>query len=237
MLDDDEGRRRGRRLSSDGCIQCSGADDDDDDAVINLDDDQGDDQGDDHSDDDDQRRLSSVRAVTTTEDSDQLGAIVTYTITAEFDEGEDPIALMTDIENQIVLFFANADNNAGALWLARARELGVDLPEGTQVTFSEPAVDDDSGQVTKPSDFIDHHYHGNSNVRIGTWIGAGLACMGVMVSAKYGLKAYKLKHEADVIEQKKATEWANVEETAGELTLNPLAGGCRQRSTSSEGTA
>lgn len=200
--------------ASSGCNQCSGADDDkNDDDEIMLDDD---------GDDDDNRRLSSSSG-TGGGDSKTKGSLLTYSITAYFPDDEDPGTVINDVESILVDFFAD-EQSASAALIEKARALGVDVSEDTQVTFSEPVVDNNSVSISRPDDFMTHHYNSNSNVRLGTWIAAGLAGVGLMVSAKYGMKAYQLKHGADVIEQAKAAEWANMEENGGELTMNPLTG-------------
>jgi hypothetical protein len=211
-----------RTETTTGCNQCSGSDDDDLNDVASHNDDGG-------GDDDDTGGLR--RRLTYVEGGEKQGTILTYTVSANMEEDEDPLAVMAEIEDQIALFFAD-EENARATWVNKARELGSDMPEDTQVIFSSPEVEDDSVHISRPGDFLDHHYNSNSKVRYGTWIGAGLAGIGLMVSAKYGMKAYQLKHGADLIEQEKAADWANVEETAGELTMNPLAGGVRHRSNS-----
>lgn len=195
--------------ANDYCDQCSGSDDDGADDDFNLDDSL------------DDLEHQPVMSVLYGEDDNML-TILTYSITAELSDGDDPLSVMNTIEGQIELFFADKEN-ARLAWITKARELGSDIPEDAQVTFSEPVVVTESIEVSHPHEFIDRHYHSNSNVRLGTWVAAGIAFVALVVSANYGMKAYKLKHGADVIEQEKAAEWANVEETAGELTMNPLA--------------
>mmetsp|Transcript_22981 Transcript_22981/g.38899 ORF Transcript_22981/g.38899 Transcript_22981/m.38899 type:complete len:320 (-) Transcript_22981:316-1275(-) len=195
-----------RRLDVDGCTQCTGTDDDDDNAYYSHDDGIG-----------GNRRLNAY-------DDGYVGAYMTFTVTAQVPVGEDPIAVMNEVEGHIVQYFSNGDT-ASSTWVARALAQGADIPEDTQIVFSEPVVESDSVHISRPGDFIDHHYHGNSNVRIGAWIGASLAGVALLVSAKYGVKAYRLKRDATEIEEEKAAEWANMEEAAGDITLNPLAAG------------
>jgi hypothetical protein len=210
FLDDNQGQENRRKLQvdpdTDGCDQCSGEDDD---YVANP-----------YDGTDEPFDVSSADDVS----GGGLGAVLSYTITAQFPDGEDPLAVMNEVEDRIIQFFSDKEN-ARVTWITKARELGSDIPEDTQVIFSSPEVEEDSVHISRPGDFLDHHYSSNSNVRLGTWIGAAVAGVGLMMSAKYGMKAYQLKHGADVIEQEKAAEWANVEEAAGEITMNPLAGG------------
>lgn len=196
-----------RRLSGDGCSQCTGADDDNDDN------DYGHDDG-----------IGGNRRLTYGYDDGYVGSFMTFTVTAQVPVGEDPITVMNEVEGHIVQYFTNSDV-ASSTWVARAAAEGADIPEDTHIVFAEPEVENDSVHISRPGDFIDHHYNGNSNVRIGTWIGASLAGVALIVSAKYGLQAYRLKRDATEIEEEKAAEWANMEEAAGDITLNPLAAG------------
>jgi hypothetical protein len=215
-FDDDYWEEKGRRLEGDGCQQCSGTDDDDDDASYS------------HADDDNavgqtRRRLGGVDAVVADESGHQ-SALLTYTITAGVPDGEDPLIVMNGVEGLIVEFFADKENARNA-WISKANSLGASIPEDTHIFFTEPEVENDSIHISRPGDFIDHHYNSNSNVRVGTWVGASLAGLALVLSAKYGVKAYRLQHDAAELEKEKASEWANIEEAEGDVTLNPLAGG------------
>lgn len=196
----------GRRSLQEGCQQCTSTDDDDDDVSYS------------HIDD-----VDGNRRKLTGYDSGYEGAYLTFTVTSEVPDGEDPIAVMDEVEGLVVNYFADVDTSSST-WMARARALGADLPDDTRVVFSTPEVKEDSVHISRPGDFINHHYNTNSNVRIGTWIGASLAGLAMVLSAKYGVKAYRLQRDATELEQEKASEWANIEETAGDITLNPLAG-------------
>jgi hypothetical protein len=190
-----------------GCQQCTGVDDDDDTASYSHNDESG----------GDRRQMSGY-------DSGYEGAYLTFTVTAQVPTGEDPLVVMNEVEGLIVEYFSDVDESSST-WLARAKALGADIPEDTRIIFSEPEVENDSIHISRPGDFIDHHYNSNSNVRVGTWVGASLAGLALVLSAKYGVKAYRLQHDAAELEKEKASEWANIEEAEGDVTLNPLAGG------------
>lgn len=164
------------------------------------------------------------RRLTFNYDEGYEGAFLTFTVTAQVPSGQDPVGVMADVEGLIEAHFVDQEASS-ADWLARAAALGADIPADTHIVFAEPHVESDSVHVSRPGDFIDHHYHSNGNVRIGAWIGASLAGVALVLSAKYGMKAYGLQRDASEIEQKKATEWANVEEVGGDMTQNPLAMG------------
>jgi hypothetical protein len=196
----------GSRRLEDGCNQCTGTDDDDDTSSYSHDD-----------------TITPVnRRLQYDYGNGYVGTELTFTITAQVPAGENPLVVMGNVESDIDAYFADQDA-ASETWVTRALALGADIEEGTHIVFEKPMVEEDSVHISRPGDFIDHHYSSNSNVRFGAWIGASVAGLAFVMSAKYGVKAYMLKRDADEVEEEKAAEWANVEETAGDITLNPLA--------------
>ena len=186
---------------SDGCIQCAGTDDDNDGDDFDL---------------DDERRLQSERV--------GLESQLVYTVTADVPDGEDPMAIMAAVENDLNEFFKD-EENARVTWITKARELGSPIAEDAQVIFYAPEAAEESVVVNGPVESDDD----NNYVLIGSLIGAGAAVVGLMVSARYGVKAYQRKHGAnEVVEDMGA---------GGEMTMNPLGlgEGVHRRTTSGGG--
>jgi hypothetical protein len=203
------------RLDGDGCNQCTGTDDDGDVSY-----------GHDDTIEPIAGAVEARRQLNQGYIDGYVGAELKFTVTAPVPAGEDPLEVMAAVESGIVNYFADEDESCST-WVTRARALGADVDEDTHVAFSEPRVEEDSVHISRPGDFLNHHYNSNSDVRLGVWLGVSVAGIALMVSARYGAKAYRLKHDADVIEQEKAATWANAEESAGDITMNPLgaAGG------------
>jgi hypothetical protein len=153
-----------------------------------------------------------------------MGTLLTYTITAEVPSRGDPIDVMDKIERNLFSFFGD-EEMARRTWITKARAHGLDIDEDTPMTFSEPAVKEDSVSINRPADFMTHHYNSNGSVRLGTWLGASVAGLALVISAKYGFQAFRLKREEDVLAADNAAEWANVDEgEGGDVTMNPLGG-------------
>lgn len=193
-----DGPQTHRRLA-DGCTQCTGADDDSDDMSYGHDDIGG-----------------GVRRLTYDYSTGYKGSFLTFTITAEVAPEEDPLDVVDSVENDLNAYFADGAN-ACHTWVYAARDLGVYIAEGTHVYFSETEVENDSVHISRPGDYIDHHYNNNKAVRIGVWVLASVAGLALMVSAKYGVRAYRERHTSNVVE--------DVVQQEGGITMNPLSGG------------
>jgi len=186
-----------RRLGADGCSQCTGSDDDTDDN------DYGHDDG-----------IGGGRRLTYDYSTGYEGSFMSFTIMAEVAPDEDPLDVVNSVENDLNAYFVDGAN-ACHTWVYAARDLGVYIAEGTHVYFAETEVESDSVHISRPGDYLDHHYNNNEAVRIGVWVGASVAGLALMVSAKYGVTAYQKRHTIDVSK--------DVVEQEGGITMNPLS--------------
>ena len=187
------------RLGVDGCQQCSGADDDADDASYGHD-------------DGDRRRLTYGY------DTGYKGSYMTFTITAEVAPDEDPMDVIDTVESDLNAYFLDGRTSCHD-WMTNAVALGEEVPEGTHVYFSQTVVDNDSVHISRPGDFLDHHYNSNSNVRIGVWVGGSVAFLAVALMTTYGVKSFRQQRTVSGGDDNADRQQVQVDG----ITLNPLS--------------
>jgi hypothetical protein len=212
------------RLGSGGCNQCTGSDDDADDFSYYG-----------HNDDDTRRLMtndissgsssgssSSSASSSTSEydyDSGYEGSFMIFNITAEVALDEDPVTVIEAIENDLNEYFSDGVTSCHT-WVERTRALGGDLPDGYHIYFSDTEVKSDSVHVSKPGDYLTHHYSNNEAVRIGVWVSVVVASVALIATVKYGVSVYSNRQSSS--EDCTSVATTVVDQESG-VTMNPIA--------------